>query len=592
MNCFGESIKLPTLCNDSFQTYHRRFMVSRNNNDHLIINESANLVSKYDMSVKPMVALQSWSFEELNRLVVPAVFDDSCYPNRMVAVHSCNTLIEWIIHNDDNGKQLSQIFKKNFSLEIIDILLPKGKHSDILIVFANGSITSLKQVKTAHFSEENSQNVIDEKEKILEIEMSILKRRTVINYRTIDNHGQNMYVYRLEMRKGMVDLFVIHCDRLNLFSYIDRIELSEKSQIKGHYDAFGFDGYRLLGATRHEECIKVYELLTESKVLQFERPSFETLCSMAICQSGAYGFIGRRSNGQFVVEVYESTYCIRIGSLNLDLRDVFFQRFRAFADTLVVTSANNILFLPISNQKPFLSQLLTKGLSESNLDCPTNEIRMANHSQFKEQLGILISSIDEDEHQTISLERLIQMNKNFDVIVRQHQGLPEEIIAQVLFFCTQKHLELSTATTDLDNQRSQQIRQLFQKLVKLPFNETFMISCLKSCRVSASQSLLAIEWILDLLPSDNCYLLSWISVLLDANYHQFIVRPNSQVLQTLKHISHRIDDNIDFYQQLSPIESLIELIGKRNSSLWKAIHSDSSENIGDYCIELLTIPRI
>ena len=308
---------------------------------------------------------------------------------------------------------------------------------------------------------------------------------------------------------------------------------------------------------------------------------------MAICHSGAYGFIGRKSNGQFVVDVFECTYCIRIGSLNLDLGDVFFQRFCALIDTLVVTSANCILFLPISNQKPLLSQLLTKGLTESCFEGTTNQIRMANNNQFKERLGIQEFSIDDDNDQTISLEHLNQMNTNFDVISGQQHGLSEEIIAQMLHFCTKQHLALST---DSDDQRLEQIHDLFEKLVKLPFNETFMISCLKSCRISSPQSLLAIEWILDLLPSDNCYLLSWISVLLDANYHQFIVRPNIQVLHTLKRIRQRIDDNIDFYQQLSSIESFIELFDKRNRSLWKAINADSSENIGDYCIELLTIP--
>ncbi|OTF84177.1 hypothetical protein BLA29_002010 [Euroglyphus maynei] len=572
MNCFGESIKLSTISDDSFRPYHRRFRISQHNDDHVIISESANLVSKYDMSVKPMVALQSWSFEELNRLIVPAVLDDSCHPNHMVAVHSCNTLIEWNVHNDDNGKQLTQIFKKNFSLEIIDLLLPNGKQSDILIVFSNGWITSLKQVKTDYFSEEDSQNVIDENEKIQEIEMKTTKRRTMIHYRTLDRNELNMYIYRLDIKN-------------------DRIESSKKSQIKGHYDTFGFDGYRLLGAIKHDDCIKVYELMTENQIHQFELPSFDTLCSMAICKSGAYGFIGRRSNGQFVVEVYECTYCIRIGSLNLDLGDVFFQRFCALDDTLVVTSVNNILFLPISNQKPLLSQLLTKGLSETCIDGPTNQIRMTNNSQFRERLGILNFSIDEDDNHTITLERISQMNTNFDVIARQHQGLPEEIIAQVLYFCTKQHLGLSaTMTADSDDRRLQQIRDLFEKLVKLPFNETFMISCLKSCRITAPQSLLAIEWILDLLPSDNCYLLSWVSVLLDANYHQFIVRPNSQVLLTLEQIRQRIDDNIDFYQQLSSVESLIELISKKDHSLWKAINVDSSENIGDYCIELLTIP--
>lgn len=174
MQCFGDVQKVPVFCIDSLHSHTRRYAATNKRNE-IIFTESANQVSKYEIDNNNQVkVIQSWSFDELNKLYSPLVSFVSAETKQphFVAIHSCNTLVEWTL-GDSN--ELEKIFSKCLKNLVVAIISFSPHHKcQPLLVFSTGYCLFLNQIKSALLDENQSR--IDKEEKIIGIQYQVLSK--------------------------------------------------------------------------------------------------------------------------------------------------------------------------------------------------------------------------------------------------------------------------------------------------------------------------------------------------------------------------------------------------------------------------------
>lgn len=186
MDCFGDYQKIAASCEDSFEKFHYRYLRSNKSNE-IIVTESPNFVAKYNIN-KRFSLVQSWSFDELNKLSLPISFGYNFDYDHFIGVHACNTLIEW---RPNENQKLEPLFKKIFNNHSIVNIITSPKLKQPMIVFSNGWVEFLDKIKSEVYSEKSIINIIEKNEKIIFIEKSIFKKRTIVYYIVENNKGQN-----------------------------------------------------------------------------------------------------------------------------------------------------------------------------------------------------------------------------------------------------------------------------------------------------------------------------------------------------------------------------------------------------------------
>lgn len=332
----------------------------------------------------------------------------------------------------------------------------------------------------------------------------------------------------------------------------------------------------MLGARKVNNTITIFlvNVPYQSKlriIYKFESISFLTFYSMAICKSGAFCFLGKNKTN-FFIDVFETQYSVKIGSMQIK-NDILPKSFQTIGDNLFITCKNNIILLPVCNQKLLLSQLLTKSLSIPDV----KNIKMKNFKRFND-----IFKLSEKE-EPLTVDKMKEINTK---LKKNFFSLHEELIVTLLDFCTKHYLQLKN-TENNDSQVMEQLKIFFKNLIKIPYNEIFLISCLKSSDITIEQYLLSIELLIELVPLKDCATVTWISIILDANYNKFIIRPSPEAAETLKKTYDRICQCIEFYQELGVIKTKMEYLEKHEKQFLKRITKESKP-IGQYCIELLT----
>lgn len=343
----------------------------------------------------------------------------------------------------------------------------------------------------------------------------------------------------------------------------------------------------LIGAAKVENKIEIYSLepsIKNSEQIQtlysFDSPSFELICSMKTCSNGAICLLGKKSENEdlYCVEVYETHYSTKIGKLTLN-EAILTEDFCSINDRLLLTTKNNIIIIPIVKQKALLSQLLTKSLSEVN---GNKNIKIKNNKIIKSHLGI--------NDAPITLKKIKFIEDKFNKIVNDRQeDIPEEILAWMFDFLTSNYLDIHNNQDKIDNAEDilSHLKNLFRVLVTLPFNELFLVSCLKLYEISFEQYLISIELLLQMFPCQECSIITWISALLDTNFSKFVIKPSKKALEILNRINENNEKNIKFYQDLGPIKTLFDSVVKREQSVLNAL-SNEITNVGQYSIELLS----
>lgn len=336
------------------------------------------------------------------------------------------------------------------------------------------------------------------------------------------------------------------------------------------------DNTNLIGAKKENDTISIFSLNFLSNnspkiKFKFESVSFSTFYSMAICKSGAFCFLGSNDKN-FFIDVFETKYSVKIGSLKIK-NDVLPKSFQAIDDNLFITCKNNIILLPVCNQKLLLSQLLTKSLSIPGAD---NNIKTRNNKKFKDLFKI------PDNDEPLTLDKMKEINNKLE---RNLFSLHEEMIVTLLDFCTKHYLQLKNSVNE--DQLIEELRTFFNNLIKIPYNEIFLISCLKSSDITIEQYLLSIDLLIELVPLKDCSTVTWISIILDANYNKFIIKPGPETIETLNKIYDRVCKCIEFYQELGVIKTKIESLEKHEKRFINGVTRESRP-IGQYCIELLT----
>lgn len=348
-----------------------------------------------------------------------------------------------------------------------------------------------------------------------------------------------------------------------------------------------------IGSMKKEDKIHFYSLepADDGSAVQSSSPLFtlnveasDKVCSIASCSKGAIVVlteVAENSETLFQVHVFETKYCMKIGELGLS-EAVYANDFTVVHDNVLITCKNNIVLAPIHKQTVRLSELMHKSYNE--------EEKRANFSaKFKALVSV-------GEHEQLrNCDSLGKVNKTFSTLIRDiinkrpSEGLPEELIVSLFNFCTRNYLEISGDSAEVDHREILlgQYKHFFGHLAKAPYNEAFLVSCLKKSSITMAQYLLAIDWLLALMPYTDISPISWISSLLDANYRQFVIKPSAEVKAALKRVAENVNRSIHFYEDLGPIKTLFEAIIVADKPV-ASLLTPNETNIGFYSIELLS----
>ncbi|KAF7493790.1 hypothetical protein SSS_08095 [Sarcoptes scabiei] len=590
MNCFGEIEKIPVKLEDCFRRYHRRISYCNWNdsltNDHqdrsqrssfpILITETPNLVTKYSLDDDHLTPIQSWSFGELNKLIVPIA---STNGRKFIGIHSCNTLIEWTL---DENNELCETFKQNFNHQIIDIISDR-RLIQPLILFSNGWIESLDRIKQ-DWSEQELNSVIDcDQELIIGIDYFIKRTKTIIIY----------YVVQSKFDKNLK--YVYKC---TLFFDDQRIDRAEKFKPSMMFQAWASSSKGLIGANQNKNTITVFSLTNldlsendsgsnrkDANLLEFEAVGFEQLCSMVHTSNATICFLGRNvrkndSLNDYILDVYETNYSTKIGHLKLE-SDLFPYDFCAIKNRLLIASESCIQIITIANEKLLLSKLLRNSLMGDS----GNEIKRKNFDNLIDYLGFR-ESIERNNQPLLTEESVVKIKTKF-LFLSTRQSIPEELIVLMLCFCVKQIESFNGDNLQENTGLHTELLELFNALIALPFNEIFLVSCLKSSSITLDQYLLIIDLLLQRWPTNDPSIITWISSVLDANHNQLIVRPSPKAIETLNKINEHISKNIDFFQGLGSVKIFLESIMKREKSFLSTI-SNEKRSIGQYSIEMLT----
>ena len=348
----------------------------------------------------------------------------------------------------------------------------------------------------------------------------------------------------------------------------------------------------LIGACKVANKINFYSLeptttstdsASKELLFTFDSNLSDTVCSLASCNQGAICVLIEKSvpnEPLYQLQVFEIQYHTKIGELNFS-EQIFTWDFHVVNNNAVITCKNNVIVVPILKETIRLSQLLTKNFTEEQ----KNEVKKRNTEKFKEFLGI------PEQEEVTDLAQIRELNSKFNKIIDENRDdIPEELIVSLFNYFTRNSLLIKNKASEIKHRHQMltELERFFGLLVKLPFNEIFLVSCLKSSGTTFAQCLLAIEWLLNLMPSKNPYsIITWISALLDANFRHFIINPSPDSQAALNRIYFHLNRCINFYEELGPIKTMFESLVKRNNTVVAAI-SNETYSIGQYAIELLS----
>lgn len=342
-----------------------------------------------------------------------------------------------------------------------------------------------------------------------------------------------------------------------------------------------------IGASKKDGKIMFYSLepvqgCKSEPLFSFDTDPEDTLCSIASCRSGAIAILSEKADNEstlFQVQVFDKNYGIQIGEYNIS-EPIFTHDFAIVGDTLVITCKNHVTMVPIQKRSIRLSQLLTRNI----VDDEKNHVKTKNSEKFRKLVGV------SEQEQLHDLTRLKLINVKFSEIAEKNlEDIPEELIVSLFDFFTRNYLSIKEGGGQLkDNKEAVmgELEAVFGHIAKLPYNEVFLVSCLKSSSITFAQYLLAIEWLINMMPCKDLSIISWMSALLDANFSQFIIKPNAEAQAALNRIYFHLNRSIRFYEDLGPIKTIFESLVKRDNFVATALTSEPS--IGQYSIELLS----
>lgn len=213
-DCFGDVQKLPTKCSDATRSLVNRFAPT-NSPTQILITESANLVSKYDLE-DLRNSVDSWSFDELNKLLIPMVV---YYPEvgklslpqeTLIGLHSGNTIIEWV---PTESRELRQKQRRKIKTPITAIVTFSEKSFEPLIIFSNGYAKHYEDLKDG-WDESSVVPVLGSNEELVAIKHFVESNKTAkLYYITLNKLTSQKTIYKLAVfsnSKSILNLFEVY----------------------------------------------------------------------------------------------------------------------------------------------------------------------------------------------------------------------------------------------------------------------------------------------------------------------------------------------------------------------------------------------
>ena len=553
MDCFGDITKHKINFDQTINTIISRF--DKTEDSKILITESVNLAASYQIS-DGLVAIESWSFPHMNRLSFPMISSKDISDGQRYgfAVQEPNTLSKW-----STGHHKHRVEKHYINSKIIALI---GFKDDInvepIVVFEYGFCQSMSNAIKSK-TEENKKKMISEDESIQFIDGMVGNKS-----------GDNLIIFLITKRKTSADNQINSVYKLTHNIETDEIVKTERQLVVNSSTNWCLCHKlsAILAANRLGEQLVVYSLdgNTESVLLTLNSSSIDKVYSLGTTSAGSVCLIGKTKDSNFLMELWETTYGTLLGRKTLPY-EPFTNDCKIIDNTVLMTGFKGILSIPIKTQTICLSQIVGNNKRhESALD-----------SQLNQQLNQICDDLDSSTEQSFD-----EISERFTEIVRQISGnIPEEIILRLLSLCSQK----------LTQTESNSLKCFFNRLVCLPFNDLFMISKLKSSKLNFNQIVLILQQLIELLPSNNCAIIDWISIIIDSHINQFIVNPSEETIKVIETIASKVDYFCQFCEQLDQIKTFFDIILSKNmnKSVDKYGLGLVKPNRGQYCIESLKI---
>lgn len=217
-DCFGDVQKLPTKCSDAARSLVNRFAPT-NSPTQILITESANLVSKYDLE-DLRHSVDSWSFDELNKLLIPMVV---YYPETgkmnvpqetLIGLHTGNTIIEWVPSESRELRQKQRRKIKNVIIAIVSF----GDNTSFepIIIFSNGHAELYEDMKD-NWNENSIKPVLGPNEELVAIKHFSESNMTAkLYYITLNKSNSQKTIYKLTVFSNSKLIFSLYNFLLNL----------------------------------------------------------------------------------------------------------------------------------------------------------------------------------------------------------------------------------------------------------------------------------------------------------------------------------------------------------------------------------------
>lgn len=347
-----------------------------------------------------------------------------------------------------------------------------------------------------------------------------------------------------------------------------------------------------VGLSKMKDKIEMYELNKDSveKINTYGEIDFGQIQSYACSSNGTVCVLGEKAKN-FSINIYDPQYSSKIGHLDLQ-EEVFPKDLTIIANNIMIVCTNFIIVASFENQKILLSNMLTNKSTFMVKDLFDNN----NPTKTKDYFKIFLENLSKQEFSLATVRNVrSDFNNQFQHLKQKHSksyNVPEEMIAFLFGWTTKYLLEYSTNTTAEHREDIlKELTGLFFDLVNAPFNDIFLHTCLANADIKREQYLFAIETLLKNQTSiiDNCSMLMWLSLILDHNANEFVLKPNHQELELMMAVRELIMTNIEFYKSSDAIKVILDTLLRVDKEFLNKI-SGKKVSIGQYSIEMLSFP--
>lgn len=586
----GSEIRLLAVGNSEFVG------ITRGTTPNEILVTTSNSVILYEVSSqKP---LTNWSTSINQVLQIPAIYDplNKCF----LTVINGNVVRKWTASGDriESGSKItlpSSVFAM-YSVE---------DSSDIILLYDNGIIAFLN----------------DSSE---QIQLNLATEHSIILSHVLKFHGQ-IHIGIISAGQNVVDPVFHHVildtgGKTNAYKtralpkniIIKNMQLYPSLMDEIEIAILGSDASLSVGLIKHDTVELQWKNLC---------PINEPICPKLVAMTALKNsiiFVFMNHNSDVVCLLYNRKFeAPTVNKVMKRSSDVSQLHFYNVDDKVLLVLGNELLLLPHTEDASSLSDVLgvhnkektektlgfetpliwtTEGLKETDSVLPSvHGTTTRDFSQrFLEKVNTLESLGKSEQTTCIAILQEILETKNFDLLLeglKYYRHIPESVLVNALHCFLSSTTECGNLLNDWFSKHDEQAiiqYPVIDQIISIQLNEIFMLDHLRKLPHDEAMVLLMyLQYLLENHTYQNetkapelTQIIDWISMLLDAHFHQLIVMKNEQVYSFLNNLYSLVNLQCKCLEEFVVLQETISLLFSEE----KQCHEQSRR---DYSIEML-----